>query len=73
MWWKTVVSWLRDRVDVDVDLDLEDGTVEAAVTLKVGELVVFTEHFAWPLPERGARRRLAGKAARRKRVLPKAT
>ena len=72
MWWKAIAKWLRDRVDVDVDLDIEDGMVEVAVTLKVGELTVFTEHFEWPLPSAGTRRKLVGKNARRKRVLPKA-
>lgn len=72
MWWKTVVSWLRDRIDVDVDLDIEDGQVEVAVSLTVGQVPVFTEHFSWPLPKLGGRQKLAGKTARRKRVLPKA-
>lgn len=55
-----------------MDLDIEDGKVEVAVTLKVGEFTVFTEHFEWPLPSAGPRRKLVGKNARRKRVLPKA-
>ena len=72
MWWKTVVSWLRDRIDVDVDLDIEDGEVAVAVSLTVGHVPVCTEHFSWPLPKLGGRQKLAGKTARRKRVLPKA-
>ncbi len=72
MWWKTVGSWLRDRIDVDVDLDIEDGQVEVAVSLTVGQVPVFTEHFSWHLPKLGGRQKLAGKTARRKRVLPKA-
>jgi hypothetical protein len=70
MWWKTVVRWLRDRIDVDVDVDLEDGQVQVAVTLAVGEVQVLTEHFAWTLPEPGTGRKLVGRKARRRRVVP---
>lgn len=72
MWWKTVVRWLRDRIDVDVDVDLEDGQVQVAVTLAVGEVQVLTEHFAWTLPEPRAGRKLVGRKARRRRVVPTA-
>ena len=72
MWWKAIVNWLRDRVDVDVDLDIDEGKVAVAVTLKVGELTVFTEHFEWPLPSAGQPRKLLGGTAKRSRVLPRA-
>lgn len=70
MWWKTVVRWLRDRIDVDVDVDLEDGQVQVAVTVAVGEVTVLTEHFAWTVPEPGSGRKLRGRKARRRRVVP---
>lgn len=70
MWWKTVVRWLRDRIDVDVDVDLEDGQVQVAVTVAVGEVTVLTEHFAWTVPEPGGGRKLTGRKARRRRVVP---
>ncbi len=72
MWWKTVVRWLRDRIDVDVDVDLEDGQVQVAVTVAVGEVTVLPERLAWRVPELGAGGTLRGRKARRRRAVPKA-
>ena len=76
MWWKTVARWIRNRVDVDVDLDIEDGKVAVELTLKLGQVTVFTERFEWPIPTGRdpvtAPKKLRGKAARRKRVVPAA-
>ena len=33
MWWKSIARWLRDKVDVDVDLELDDGGKAAAIGL----------------------------------------
>lgn len=67
MWWKTVLKWVRDRVDVDVDLD--GRTVAVAVTVKFSEAVLLSERFEWPLPPTGRPAKLAGKAARRRSLL----
>lgn len=69
MWWKTVLNWLRDRVDVDVDLDIEGDAVAVSVTVRFNEAVVLSERFEWPLPSLDRPARLAGKAARRRSLL----
>ena len=72
MWWKTVIRWLRDRLDLDVDLDVGGGKVAVTVTVKAGEMTVLTERFEWPLPALGETVKLVGTAARRRRMLPEA-
>lgn len=73
MWWKTVLKWVRDRVDVDVDLDLDGRTVAVAATVKFNEAVLLSERFEWPLPTPGRPAKLASKAARRRSLLPEGT
>lgn len=65
MWWKTVLNWVRDRVDVDVDLDLDGRTVAVSVTVRFNEAVVFAERFEWTLPATAQAVKLTGKLARR--------
>lgn len=73
MWWKAIARWIRNRVDVDVDLDIEDGAVAVELTLKLGQVTVFTERFEWPIPGGPDKpKKLRSKAARRKRVVPNA-
>jgi hypothetical protein len=72
VWWKTVVKWLRNKVDVDVDLDVEGGAIAVELTLKLGGVTMFTERFEWPIPEPNKAKKLRGANARRKRVVPEA-
>ena len=71
MWWKSVVRWVRERVDLDVDVDLDGKQVGLTVTVTVrfGDAVLLHERFDWPLPEVGKAAKLAGKAARRRSLL----
>lgn len=69
MWWKTILNWLRDRVDVDVDLDLDGDSVAVCVTVRFNEAVLLSERFEWSLPTRDRPARLLGKAARRRSLL----
>ena len=69
MWWKSIARWLRDKVDVDVDLELDDGVVVVVLTVRLGGATLLTERFEWTLPAPGAvPHRLASKAARRGRT-----
>ena len=68
MWWKTVLNWVRERVDVDVDLDLDGHTVAVSVTVSFNEAVVLAERFEWTLPSTTEPVKLAGKAARRSKL-----
>ena len=65
MWWKTIANWLRDKVDVDVALDLGKGTVALSLTVRLNEAMLLAERFEWNLPAPGESVRLDGKRARR--------
>ncbi len=69
MWWKSVVRWVRERVDLDVDVDLDGKQVALTVTVRFGDALLLHERFDWPLPEVGKAAKLAGKAARRRSLL----
>jgi len=69
MWWKTVLKWIRDRVDVDVDLDFDGDAVAVSVTVRFNEAVLLSERFEWSVPAKDRPARLAGKAARRRSLL----
>ena len=66
--WKTIAKWLRDRIDLNVDLDVQGGQVAVAVTVKLGDLTVLSERFTWTVPKPGSPVRLAGSIARRERL-----
>lgn len=68
MWWKTIANWLRDKVDVDVNLDLGGGTVALALTVRLNEAVLLAERFEWTLPAHGQPIKLDGKRARRQPI-----
>ena len=69
MWWKAIVNWLRERVDVEVDLDIDDDVVQLTVNVLFNETVLLAERFEWELPLPGMPVRLDGLAARRRSVL----
>lgn len=69
MWWKTVAAWLRDKVDVDLDLDFVGRAVAVTVLVRVGEAALFSERFEWPFPASGKPTRLPGKVAQRSHVV----
>ena len=73
MWWKAVVRRVRERVDVDVDLDLDGHAVAVVVTVRFGDAVLLSERFDWPPAVPGKPVKLAGKAARRRSLLPAGT
>lgn len=71
--WKALFDVIRNKVDIDVDLDIDEGKVTVRVTLKFGNVTLFTDEFEWAVPRTGdGRRKLRSPLARRKRVLPQA-
>ena len=70
MWWKTVLRWLRERIDLEVELDFDDPLVQVTVTVLFNGAPVIAERFDWSLPLPGLPARLDGLAARRTSVLP---
>jgi hypothetical protein len=69
MWWKAVLKWLRERIDIEVELDFDDPLVQVTVTVLFIEAAVIAERFEWTLPLPGMPARLDGLAARRTSVL----
>jgi hypothetical protein len=68
--WKALVEWVRDRVVVDVDVDLDGKLVSVSVRARFADTTVIAERFDWTLPIVGQKATLNTGTARRRSVLP---
>ena len=68
---KLALKWLREALDLDADLTVDDGVISVEITLKLRGAVLYTDHFEWTLPDGdGGPQQITGQLARRRRSVP---
>jgi hypothetical protein len=65
MWWKTVTRWVRERVELDAEVDIDGRSVVVLVTVRFAHAVLVKERFEWTLGATGRPAMLLGHAAKR--------
>lgn len=47
---KPFLAWLKKAIDLDINLDLEDGRVLLLIALTLAGMPLFTETWTWAVP-----------------------
>ena len=48
---KPFLAWLKKAIDLDINLDLEDGRVLLLVSITLAGMPLFTETWTWAVPD----------------------